>query len=389
MGAQTRAGWAQSIAAARRVLPPVVLGVLLVALAIDFWRHPEPIGIDFHTYEAAAQVGLQHGWAHIYDQPLVAAEQTRLVPDLWTQPFLSPPTVAWLAACLAPLPYTWAYYIWAAVTFAAYALALAWSAPSRGLAHWIAVVAATAAWWVLHAVHLGQVVPLVAAGVVVAWRLLREQRNVAAGVVLALVALKPNTAFLVPFALLAARRYRTFATWSVAGATLALLVLMTMGIGGVSAYVSQLTGHLPPGADSLTLEGGLGVSAAVALALRVLIVGAALVAAFRLRRFPGLVMAVGILGSLLAAPYLHGSDLCLLSVAAWMVWEERPAPVWRAPIAIGWLVASPFLYIAGREHDMNRWPLLELILLAALVATTWRDRPLLTAEADLRTGAPA
>jgi alpha-1,2-mannosyltransferase len=337
-------------------LPAVVLGILLVAL-----------GIDFHTYEAAAQVGLQQGWAHIYDQPLVAAEQTRLVPDLWTQPFLSPPTVAWLAASLAPLPYIWAYIIWAAVTFAAYALALAWSVPSRGLARWIAIVAATAAWWVVHAVHLGQVAPLVAAGMAVAWRLLREERNVAAGVVLALVALKPNTAFLVPLALLAAGRFRTFATWAVAGATLALLALATMGFGGVSAYVSQLTGHLPAGADQLTIEGALGVSGPAALALRVLIVGAALVAAFRLRRSPGLVIAVGILGSLVAAPYLHGSDLCLLSVAALIVWEERPAAVWRAPIAIGWLVASPFFYNPGREHDLNVWLLLELVMLVAMV----------------------
>jgi hypothetical protein len=350
----------------------VALGIVLIALAFDLWRRPEPIGIDFHTYEAAARVALQNGWSHLYDQAAVAAEQKRLAVDQVAQPFLSTPPVAWLAAALSPLPYMTAYYVWAAVTFAANALALAWSATSRGLVRWIAILAAIAPWWVLHAVHLGQVVPLVAAGVVVGWRLLREKRDVAAGLALSLVLLKPNTAFIVPLALLAAGRYRAFATWSVAGAFLAAVSLLTMGIDGVSAYLSQLASPLPGGASSLTLEGALGVSGAVALALRVLIVGIALVAAFRLRSSSGLVIATGILGSLLTAPYLHGSDLCLLSAAAWIVWEERPALPWRAPLALGWLAASPFADAGGLGPGLNRWPLLELALLAGLVVIAMR-----------------
>lgn len=361
------------VSSARRLLPPIVLAILLIALAIDFWRRPEPIGIDFHTYEAAARVGLQHGWAHLYDQVLVAAEQKRLVVEQLTQPFLSPPPVAWLAAALAPLPYLTAYYVWAVVTFAAYALALAWSAPHIGLAQWrwIAIVGALAPWWVLHAVHLGQVVPLVAAGVVVAWRLIREDRDVAAGVVLALIFLKPNTAVIVPLALLVAGRYRTFAAWSVAGAVLAAAALLTMGFDSAGAYVRQLAAPLPGGAD-VTLEGALGVSGSVALALRVLIVSAALAAAFRLRSSPGLVVAVGCVASLLVAPYLHGSDLCVLSAAAWTVWEERPALAWRAPLAIGWLASSPFADMSGLGPGVRQWPLLELALLMALLVTAWR-----------------
>jgi hypothetical protein len=373
------------VSSARRFGPPVALAILLIALAIDFWRRPEPIGIDFHTYEAAALVGLQQGWSHIYDQALVAVEQKRLVFEQATQPFLSPPPVAWLAAALAPLPYLTAYYAWAVITCAAFALALAWSAPSHGLGRWIAIVAALASWWVLHAVHLGQVVPLVAAGVVVAWRLIREDRDVAAGVVLALVLLKPNTAVIVPLALLAAGRYRTFAAWSVAGAVLAAVALLTMGFGGVEAYLKQLAAPLPAGAD-VTLEAALGVSGAVALALRVLIVGAALIAAFRLRRSPGLVIAVGSVASLLVAPYLHGSDLCVLSAAAWIVWEERPAVAWRAPLALGWLASSPFADMSGLGPGVRQWPLLELALLVALLATTWRVRKPADPPGRLSTG---
>jgi hypothetical protein len=377
----------------RRFGAPFALAVVLVALGLDLWNPSEPIGIDFHTYEAAARVGLQQGWSHIYDQSLVAAEQANLVPGQTVQPFLSPPPVAWLAALLASVPYWLSYYIWAAFTSIAFGLALIWASTDRGLVRWVAAGAALTPWWVMHAVHLGQVVPLVAAGIVVAWRLARDRHDIVAGVALSVVFLKPNTAVLVPFALLVAGRLRTFAAWAGAGVAVAAIAWLTMGSSGVSAYIGQLTAPLPAGANSLTLEGALGVTGAAALGLRILIVAASLAAAYRLRRSPGLAIAAGTLGSLLVAPYLHGSDLCLLGVAAWIVWEERPALAWRIPIAAGWVVASPFVASSGVSLGLNRWPLVELALLVALVVEAWRPRrerePALTGKADLRSRAPA
>jgi hypothetical protein len=257
----------------------------------------------------------------------------------------------------------------------------------------VAAGAALTPWWVMHAVHLGQVVPLVAAGIVVAWRLARDRHDIVAGVALSVVFLKPNTTVLVPFALLVAGRLRTFSAWAGAGVAVAAIAWLTMGSSGVSAYIGQLTAPLPAGANSLTLEGALGVTGAAALGLRILIVAASLAAAYRLRRSPGLAIAAGTLGSLLVAPYLHGSDLCLLGVAAWIVWEERPALAWRIPIAAGWVVASPFVASSGVSLGLNRWPMVELALLVALVVEAWRPRrerePALTGKADLRSRAPA
>jgi Glycosyltransferase family 87 len=366
------------VSLARRVLPLLAVTAILVAIVLDYWYRTEPLGIDFHTYEAAARVGLEQGWSHIYDQARVAVEQKALDPVEVAQPFLSPPTVAWLAAALAPLPYQVSFYIWASLTLVAFVGALAWSALSRGPARWILVGAAVAPWWLFEAVHVGQVVPLVAAGMAIAWRLLREDRNVAAGLALSLLLLKPNTAFVVPFALLAAGRYRTFVTFSASGAALAVIALLTLGGDGVSAYLSQLTGPLPPGADALTFEGALGVRGDVATALRVVIIATVLVSAFRLRGSPGQVLVVGILGSLVAVTYLHASDLCLLTVAAWIVWEERPALAWRLPMAAGWLLASPYAVMTKHDPSLNRWPLLELAFLAAMVVLAWqvgRARP--------------
>jgi len=362
------------------------LVVVVVALAIDILYRRTRIGIDFHTYYAAAVVGVRQGWPHIYDQALVADAQKKLVPSLWSQPFLSPPTVAWLVAPLTVLPIWIAFGVWAVFTFAAFTAALAWSGASTGISRWIAVVAALAPWWVLHAVTLGQVIPLVAAGVVVGWGFLRREKDIAAGIALSLIFLKPNTAILVPLALAVAGRYRAFASWLAMGAVFALVAVLLLGTHGISAYVNELRAPLPRGADALTLHGALGVSGVVALALRILIVGAVLAIAFKLRPSSTTVIPVAVVGSLLISPYLHASDLCLLAAAAWIVWEERPEVTWRAALGGCWILASPYLWFTMHSPGLDRWPWFELTLLVALGLLAWRP---LTGTADLRTRAPA
>src|SRR6185312_2993969 len=97
------------------------------------------------------------------------------------------------------------------------------------------------------------------------------------------------------------------------------LILVTVGVDGLGAYIAQLRQPMPSGGDNLTLHGALDVTGVLATLLRVVIVGAVLAAAYRWRRSPGLVLPLAIVGSLIIAPYLHGSDLCVLAAAAWMV----------------------------------------------------------------------
>ena len=370
----------------RRVLIGLAVLAVLAALAVDILYRQDRIGIDFHTYLAAARVGMEQGWAHIYDQQVVGQEQKSLVPHEWAQPFLSPPTVAWLVAPLSGVAYDSAYAIWALFTFAVFAGALAWAGAGQGWSRWIAVAGALSPWWVMHAVNVGQVVPLIAASTAVAWRLLREKRDVAAGLVLSAMLLKPNTAVLVPVALLVAGRPRAFLAWLGAAVVIALACVAMLGPHGSFAYLDQLLGPLPEGADGLTLHGAFGVAGWTATLIRVSIVVAVLAAAYRLRGDAELVLPAAILGSLLVAPYLHGADLCLLSAAGWMVWHERPAVAWRLALASLWVLANPFLFIGGVAPTLIRWPLFELGLLAAIVLAAWQP---LTARADLRTRAPA
>jgi len=367
---------------------PVTLAfaAVVVALCLDVAIRHDPISVDFNTYMAAAQIGLHDGWSHIYDQGLVAIQQQLLAPGSRRQPFISPPTVAFTVAPLALFPHPVAYVIWAVLTFGAFAAALALAGISTGLSRWVAVVGALAPWWIMHSVNVGQVVPLVAAGLVVGWRLLRDRREVLAGIAFGAILLKPNTAMLVPLALLFATRYRALAAW---GATAALVLLMTaavLGPNGVMSYVNQMLGPWPGGADNVTLRGALDATGVFAAVLRTLIVVAVMGASYRMRASPAMVVPLAIVGSLLVSPYLHGSDLCLLAAAGWMIWEAQPKIAWRTLLAIAWVLASPFLYLRGESPHLTQWPWLEIALFLALLLSAIGP---LTAWADSRRRAPA
>jgi len=356
---------------ARRLWPTLVLVAVLAAIAVDFWHRPQPIGIDFHTYLAAARVGLVQGWSHIYDQGLVAAQQIRLAPNQPAQPFLSPPPVAWAAAMLADLPFPGAYVTWAILTVCAFGASVAWSVSNGPPGRALGTVVVVGTVWVLQAAYLGQVVLLVAAALLVAWRLLREDHEVAAGLVLVLLVLKPNTAFLVPACLLASARLRAFMTWLLASAAVVALAVVTTGVPALVAYVGQLQ-HPPGGTNALTLEAALGLGWPVTLVLRLAIVGVVLGAAWWLRAVPGLVIVLGVIGSLLITPYIHLADLCLLAAAGWIAWRERARLSWRLLLAASWFVASPLVDISGLAPRQNRWPLLEIGWLVALLVAGWR-----------------
>lgn len=365
----------------------LALGIVVIALCISVLHRHDPTGVDFHTYVAAGQVGVEQGWPHIYDQVMVAVEQVELSQQDKVQPFLSPPPVAYVTAPLGFLPYDVAYVIWAVILLGVFAAALAWAGISNGLSKWIAVFGALSPWWVMHAVNVGQIVPVEAAGCVVAWKLMRQKREVLAGLALATILFKPNNAILVPLALLFAARFRLFATWAGAAAAVSLLVLLTVGTGGIAEYVTQLRGPLPKGADDLTLHGALAATGTFAAALRIVIVGAVLAAGHRLRQSPGLVIPVAIVGSLLISPYLHASDLALVAAAGFIAWEEKTALAWRAPLVAIWVAASPYIFDLGWGPHLKRWPLFEIALLLLLLLAAWW--PSLTAGITSRRRATA
>jgi Glycosyltransferase family 87 len=383
------------VTADRRLLVPLLAAAIALAIVLDLHNRPVEVGIDFHTYEAAGLVGVQQGWTDLYDQGLVKLAQQHLVPDQRTQPFLSPPPVAWITAPLGALPYELAFDIWSLLTLGALMLALAFSTSYRGWRRLIAVGAALVPWWVMHAVGVGQVVPLVAVGILVAWRLLRDKRDLAAGVALSLILFKPNTAILIPVVLLASGRMRTFIAWLAVSVVVVGVSVATLGPEGVSAYVGGLS-HLPTGANQLTLYGTYGLTGTAATGVRLFIVAVALATAYKLRSSPAMALVVGALASLITAPYLHGSDLIVFIAAGWIIWHELPSRAWRVALAAIWALATPFVFDMGAGALLDRWALAELGLFIAVVAWAWAGERLaslgsgaLTGSGDVSKHAPA
>ena len=381
----------------RRFVLPGVGAAIVPALALDVYHRPALIGIDFHTYAAAAMVGAQAGWSRIYDQGIVAVAQKALVPNERTQPFLSPPPVAWIVAPFRALPYAVAFDLWVVLMLGAIIFALAWSSTYRGSARVAAVGVALIPWWIWQAIMVGQVVPLVAVSLLLAWRFLREDRDVAAGLILALILLKPNTAIVAPFALLASGRLRTFGSWLIPSAAIVAASVLALGPHGIASYTSGLT-HLPSGANNLTLSGTFDLAGVAATAVRIVIIATALVTAYRLRTYPGLVLASGAIASLTVAPYLHASDLCVLVAAGWMIWHELREPFMRALITVGVVLSTPLYVVATIGLPVNRWLVFELLLLITLGVMAWLpavqfagdgERGLLTGTADFGKQAPA
>jgi hypothetical protein len=105
--------------------------------------------------------------------------------------------LAWLIAPLAAtMPYTLAYWLWVGLLAAAYAVVGWWATPGSPVAKAAVVLAGLTTYPVLICLHFGQVALLVGLAMVVSWGLLRRGHNVAAGLALSFLYLKPQVATL-------------------------------------------------------------------------------------------------------------------------------------------------------------------------------------------------
>jgi len=328
---------------------------------------------DFTFYYAAARIGLAHGWASIYDLQLQQAELDAIGSGIKIAElarYISPPPVAWSALPLTALPYPVAYWTWSALLLAALVLAWYFAAPGAGRARVIYLAAAIGWLPVIYGLQLGQPGLFVALGVAGSYALLRANRPLWAGVALGAIALKPQLAFLVPLALLAAGRNRAFLGSVLALGGLAALAALALGSSGIGAYETRLAfaAGVPVNRE-LTLAyfvSDLTVTRAVQVAIAIW----CLVLAYRARRRgPEWPFLCALVGGMLATPYVHLDDLLMLGLAAWLCLRARVPrwtwvyvlavvlavegePIWGpAPVITGELGALAFLSVAALKHD--------------------------------------
>ncbi len=277
----------------------------------DFPRRPHTI--DMLNYLTAAKVGLTSGWSHIYDPALQGPTYVGLSGVSrfeWKDYFVSPPPVAWLMTPFTLLPVAVAVWIWFAISLAALVFAAWRVSPWTGWGRAVALLLGLAMYPVLIALQFGQVTPVIAAAVALAWDALRRNRETAAGLLLVAVALKPQVGVFVPFALLLAGYRRTFVVWLAGAGLLGLVSLASLRITGVHQLLNDLAEeqrHLDNAVWTMAWLVGVGPLATLAEGLCVV---AALAAGWlaRGRRDATLPIIAGTLGSLLGAGYHHSID---------------------------------------------------------------------------------
>jgi hypothetical protein len=330
---------------------------------------------DFTFYVAAARVGVTHGWGSIYDLSLQQAQLNAMGSRITIAElarYISPPPTAWLALPLAPLPYEVGYWVWSGLLLAA--LLGTWYLAAPGNGRWRLVHIAAAVGWlpVIYTLQLGQPGLFVGLGVAACYALLRAGRPFWAGCALAVLALKPQLAFLVPAALLVSGRTRAFWGSVVALGLLAAASAIALGPNGIAAYEARLNfaAGVPVNRE-LTLAPLIG-NLAVTRVIQAAIALWALLLVYRMRRRgPEWIFIPALVGGLLASPYLHLDDVAMLGLAAWLYLRTSPR-AWTVGFALAVAIAAeglpfwgPLPLIAG-----------ELIALV-LLSVTPRDAPLL------------
>src|SRR6202165_3683985 len=331
------------------------LGVSVVLAIIDLqWSytlHYKVAQPDFYVYYLAAQLGRVLGWAAIYDPAVFLPPVTAAIGK--PLPYLNPPELAWLVTPLSFLPYPLAAWIWTGVLVAAFVVVWYLVAPGRGIVRLIHGVGAAALLPVFVGVLFGQVSLLVVAAVAVSWWLLTRGRPWLAGLALSALILKPQIAFLVPFALLLGGYGRVFLAWLVISVPLGLITLLATGTA-VFHHISQslhaVSGVPGPIQSSLLRQ----LPLPVAVIGIVLVLAASTLILWRGRGSgPALPIAVGLISSMLVSPYVNFYDLSALVLAGWLILRLNP-PRWQKAVTLGMYVPL---------YGAPIWPLVTLACL--------------------------
>jgi alpha-1,2-mannosyltransferase len=318
-------GWldAERARACKRILLAITaLGCIgWIALGADgLDREGKPIGTDFVGFYSASRLALDGRPYLAYDVGAHwAAEKALFGPALGYTAFFYPPPALMICLPLALAPYFWSLATWLAATGYAYYRVLRLYLPSLDPAALLAFPAVF-----VNAAH-GQN-GFLSAALIGGGLFAMDRRPALAGVLFGAMAFKPHLALAIPFALVFARRWTSFAVAAAAAAAFSALSLAAFGRAAWDGFFadawfarSALENHLV-GDEKMQsvfaavrlLHGGLtlayGLQAAATLA-----VCAALVA-LQFRAFRSKVEGPAMIAAaLLASPFLLDYDLVLLA----------------------------------------------------------------------------
>jgi hypothetical protein len=341
-----------------------------------------PIVTDFIAIWSAGRLALKGTAVSAYNGVLQhAAEVAAMGRDFhgyYGWPY--PPSFLFVAAALASLPYAWAFVLWVGASLILYG-----SSVAGVTRRWPAMSVAFASPWVLASAMVGQNGLLTAA--IIGFVLLTiDRRPVLSGVLLGLLAYKPQFGLLFPLALAASGRWRAFVWAAVSVLALASLSSVVFGVDALSAFLHGL----PATTQALLTNGGvgwnklqsayglirsLGGSNAAGWTAQAIMTSACAVAVAALWRGQApqpLKAAALAVGAILATPYVFAYDLPVLSVAAAFLYRHRSFDrLEYAALALAALVVIPGLFVA-----------LPFGLLASLAVAAIVGRRVIAAQAE-------
>jgi hypothetical protein len=304
---------------------------------------------DFRLYYAGAEVGLQSGWAQIYDVKLDQTAVAALQPAGPWYALLTPAPITWVVAPLTLLGYPAAYWVWVAFSLAILGAAVWYARPRQ---HSVTLYFI---WWAAlgplwFSAYEGQVTIVVAAAVLAGWRLLESRRDFLAGVILAAALFKPHLVLLLPLALLVSGRTRALLGFAAIAAVVGIAMLLTLHLSGIQGYVATLLAPQAAGDTAKTLRSALGGSPVV-LAIQAAAVIAVIAVAFYARRTRAAwpVVVAALLGSFLLATYWHPQDYLTLDAAAAIMLAAGPLEAGILMAAVVAFVSTPVSPLTGRQ----------------------------------------
>lgn len=373
------------------------LGMLLTAVAVVVCLlatshglndiKGRPLGTDFSDVYAAGQLARYGAPQKVYD-PVVHHHQEQAIfgPDTPFYGWHYPPFFLVLASALSALPYLAALGLWQALTFAAYLMAMRallrnGPVPMRDPV-WLLVAIGFPAVLVnvLHGQNGFLTTALLAGGLA-----LLDRRPIVAGILFGLMAYKPQFGVLLPLALAAGGKWRTFG--AATATVLALIALATLSFGIEIWPAFLASGHF---SRTVVLEAGgtgfmkiqsvfsavrlAGGPVGLAYAAQALVAVAAAAVVLYLWRTSTNAAAKGAalcLGTLLATPYSLDYDLMLLApTIALLVSDGRARGFQKGELLLLgalWILPAVARTFAGGTHIV-----IAPVLIATALVFAWR-----------------
>jgi hypothetical protein len=355
------AGWL--LRALSRPLIAPALAAFMVAVSAGFALHGllTPLRTDYIAMLSGARVLADGGCLYCHAAQLQAQAVLLGHPHPAYDPFLETPLVALIYRPLLALPAAagFAVFLAASAACVAHAGLLLWRRMglaihgTRGLLLLALALASVPAAWNY---RLGQIDALLVLPLVAGTVLLAADRRFAAGLLLSLLLLKPQTIWLLPVALLVVGEWQVVVGMAAGAACLAGGSLWLVGPGGIGQWLSLLGSAGPAVATSNGLPGaiaslggnGAGFAAAVALGLL------ACVWMFWQRRTltgrPLQVVALGIAASLLLAPHIYAYDLIVAVVPVVVIAQRDLAAALAAAVLLNAAHLIDTFFIISGPH---------------------------------------